>query len=179
VCCISARGGQCEACDVAGSLGECTPVSGATHGGRPACEGTGPCSAACNGTSRDSCGFAEEGASCGSAFCSSGVASEGQICDGAGRCTEGAAERCLSYGCDGTACGTACATDAECTGENLCIDGACVLNTLIDARDEGTCGCRVPGGAGPNRAALALLGLALGAAFFRRRRRASSSASLQ
>ncbi len=173
VCCSTQCGGQCEACDVAGSVGECTPVSGATHGGRPACEGTGPCGAECNGSSRDSCGFADSGESCGSAFCSSGVASEGQICDGAGRCTAGETERCLSYGCDGNSCGTECATNADCTGENLCIEGACILNTLIDARDEGTCGCRVPGGAGPNRGALVALGVGALAALFRRRRRAA------
>jgi MYXO-CTERM domain-containing protein len=179
VCCKTACGAQCEACDVAGSVGTCTPVTGPARGGRPGCQGSGPCGAACNGSTRDACGFAEAGASCGGAFCSNGIASEGQICDGAGRCTEGEIQVCLSYGCDGTVCDTACQTDADCTGENLCVDGKCILNTLIDARDEGTCGCRVPGGTGPNRGALALLGVAAAAALFRRRKRSKASLSLQ
>ncbi|HVJ17597.1 MAG TPA: MYXO-CTERM sorting domain-containing protein, partial [Polyangiaceae bacterium] len=154
----------------------CTAVSGSTHGGRAACQGAGPCGATCDGSSRDSCEFPGATTSCGPAFCANGARSDGQLCDGAGTCTQGQVEQCLSQTCDGTACGTSCETDADCTGENRCRDGVCEPDPLIDAVDEGSCGCRVPGR--PADGGLLLLaGLFASSLLARRRQRASVSRS--
>ncbi len=170
VCCASACGGQCEACDVPGSLGSCVAVSGSVRGGRAACEANGACGAECDGSNRNTCSFPGESETCGPAFCANGVHSDEQVCDGAGRCASPATETCTSYTCDGTECGTGCTTDADCTGENVCKDGVCEPNPLIDAKDEGTCGCRVPGGSGSG-ASWPALAVALGALLGLRRRR--------
>ncbi len=169
-CCNSACTGTCEACDVAGSLGACTAVSGASHGGRPACAGVGLCGAQCDGDSRDDCVFPDDATSCGPESCSNGAHSDGQRCDGAGVCEEGTVSACPAYACDGDRCGTGCDSDAECTGDNVCNGGTCRKNPLLDAVDRGSCGCLTPGGPASRPSGLvALAGLALAFVLLRRR----------
>jgi hypothetical protein len=64
VCCGSACSEQCEACNTAGSLGACTPVTGAPAGARPPCadgvlfgSSPNPCSGTCNGTNAAACTY--------------------------------------------------------------------------------------------------------------------------
>src|SRR5690606_6884493 len=87
------------------------------------------------------------------------------------------ATRCASLTCEGTQCGAGCTTDDECLGNYVCEEGRCVeAQTLPDerddgipGRDEGSCGCKVVGGARRNPPwgfALPALGLLL---FFGRR----------
>src|SRR5205807_365950 len=72
VCCNSACGGQCQACDVPGSVGQCVAVSGAPHGARAACATDGSaCGGACNGVATASCTY--PAAQCRGASCSSGT----------------------------------------------------------------------------------------------------------
>ena len=86
VCCDKPCDGQCEACDVSGSVGVCSLVTGAPHAGRPACAGTGACSAECDGTRRATCVF-PEGRTCGPESCSNGAHAGEQTCSDEGPLT--------------------------------------------------------------------------------------------
>ncbi len=177
-CCGSACDDRCAACDVPGALGQCSPVSGNTHGGRPACRGGGVCGAQCDGDNVTDCAFADAKTSCGAAYCNSGTQVAASTCDGAGQCRAGEATACASFSCDGTDCSDACKSDADCTRDLQCHDAKCVPAFKINAVDQGTCGCRVPGGRAPSGGAhvgwLALAALSL---WPLRRRRPTSRAS--
>jgi cysteine-rich repeat protein len=147
VCCGSRCGGQCEACNEAGSAGTCVAVAGAPRGSRTACAGSGPCGGACNGTTRTSCVFASASTACDDgAFCTTG-----DRCDGAGTCG-GAARTCS----DGNACttdscsestdacvsapapaGTSCDDGTACTTRDLCNAAGSCAGTAITCPDDG------------------------------------------
>jgi streptogramin lyase len=85
VCCDQACTASCLACDLAGSVGTCTPVpSGAPHGARAACAGTGTtCGGACGDRADGACVYPT--GTCGPGpTCLSGTAV------GQGSCTSGA-----------------------------------------------------------------------------------------
>ncbi len=170
-CCGSACDDLCAACDVPGQLGKCMPVSGPTRGGRDACRGAGPCGATCDGKNVASCVFAGDEVSCSEPYCQAGVKVSEAACDGAGQCRAGEAEVCPAQACDAGECSDACASDADCSRSLQCREGKCVDPFLINAVDEGTCGCRAPGGAPARRGVWvsALLLAALGARRLRRR----------
>ncbi len=55
-CCNDACQAPCQACDVAGHLGACSPVpSGTPYGGRPSCGGVGSCAGFCNNLASGQC----------------------------------------------------------------------------------------------------------------------------
>ncbi len=141
VCCESACDGQCEACDVAGALGKCTAVKGAPRGGRTACSdgGSEVCRAlSCDGVDRLKCAAFKSGpdVECGKASCVDGLATPAAYCDGAGGCKETEARPCAPYVCVGTACGTSCATDADCSKNNVCEAGKCIPSQSTCTPDE-------------------------------------------
>ena len=173
VCCDARCGDQCAACDVPGSLGTCSAVTGDVHGGRAACGGIGTCGATCDGIVVASCSFPDEQVSCGEAFCSEGVMGKAPVCDGQGLCAPAESTACKSFRCEGTQCSTACTSSEECVKELECRDGQCVPPLKIAAVDEGSCGCSVPGSRlrGP-AGALGLLAWCALSVLRRRRRRA-------
>jgi alpha-tubulin suppressor-like RCC1 family protein len=103
VCCNAACDGQCEACDVAGSEGTCSAVTGAPRGEREACTGAGsPCGGSCNGVDRAACEYPQtecRAASCTektktvAATCQDGVCPAEQTVQCAIEC---AADDCLT-----------------------------------------------------------------------------------
>ena len=145
VCCNSACEGQCEACDVPKALGLCVPVSGAPHGAREACaagpEGK-PCEQrSCDGVERSSCeGLAGLTVSCRAPSCADGVATPEGLCDGKGGCTEPEPIRCEPFVCQGDACASTCASDADCSEKFRCdlAKGDCVPRTGAYCEDEST-----------------------------------------
>ncbi len=127
VCCDTACSGQCEACNVGGKEGVCTPVTGTPKGARPACtDGSSECGAVCNGTKRDACVYLAAGSRpCGKASCLTGVETHPSTCDGKGACSDKPSS-CGNYACGVDICKSACGTKADCTPGNLCVSNACV-----------------------------------------------------
>jgi len=81
-CCNAACQLPCQACDVAGHAGMCTPVpNGTPYGGRTACDGTGDCMGTCNNLSSGQCFYPGSDRSCP---CPGGLTSG--TCNGAGHC---------------------------------------------------------------------------------------------
>jgi MYXO-CTERM domain-containing protein len=134
-CCDLACGGQCEACDVKGSEGTCTPVVGKPHTPRSTCDSKADndcAKAQCDGKARDKCnGFVNAGTvSCGVDSCTTDKRFQKKgTCDGAGGCARPDPKPCTPYVCDATApsgCKTACVTDADCAESFKCDAGVCV-----------------------------------------------------
>src|SRR5690606_34698064 len=137
--------GQCADCDVPGSEGLCSPVTGAARGPRPACMGGGTCGAQCNGEDTTQCSYPQADVACGAPTCQAGAETAQAFCDGAGICPPGEATACSSLVCNGSQCADACETDEDCLGDLICENSACVVDPLINAGDKGSCGCRIPG----------------------------------
>jgi hypothetical protein len=154
VCCATACNGKCDACNVAGSLGTCKPISGASQAGHPTCWpfvcAAGVCPTSCTSTpqcgSGASCtgnvcvGFKAAGVACGAASeCASGFCVDGVCCDKAcaGSCVAcdvaGSLGRCSPVsgaphvGRAACASGFQCVAGAcptSCTGDSACVAGS-------------------------------------------------------
>ena len=139
-CCDAACGGQCEACNAAGS---CQPVTGAPLGGRPACASDGStCGGACDGSQRAQCRYPGGEAACRAGSCSGGVAVLPAACQGTGACPAPATAACAPYLCGPTACRTSCATDGDCAGGFFCEAGTCAPRRVQGAACSGANQCQ-------------------------------------
>ena len=127
VCCNDACQGQCQACDVAGSVGKCAPVIGQPHGTRAGCIAGGtPCGGACDGKSVSSCIVPAGDTPCNEGCSDAQVRTD--VCDGTGSCVARAPRRC-----DGNlvcasalSCKARCENNADCTkGSSCSADGKC------------------------------------------------------
>jgi hypothetical protein len=126
VCCNSDCTSQCATCAAPGSLGVCSPATGAPQGGRPACQGDGSaCNGRCDGNVITQCQFPDPATSCRASSCSAGVATEGAHCNGSGTCGPLVQDACGSYACGTTACLTACATIDDCALSAFCTGQQC------------------------------------------------------
>jgi hypothetical protein len=138
-CCDGACDGSCEACDVVGHLGACTPVLGAPHPTHPACpsDAADACSAAtCDGAERKACkAFPSSDVRCRAARCADGVETAPADCDGSGKCPALVTSACGGYACDSAAerclAGT-CRKPSDCVAGYTCLGGTC-------QRDAGAC----------------------------------------
>ena len=129
VCCVSACGGQCEACAESGSEGACVPSIGAPRGPRPVCSGDGTvCNGTCSGLVRSSCAFLASGLECRTGVCEGGFATDAAFCTATGFCSVGATDNCTPFVCaaDGLTCAGDCTTHSECVVGRYCRAGACV-----------------------------------------------------
>ena len=132
-CCDTTCTNQCAACDIVGSKGTCSPVTGAPHGSRAACPGGGTvCSAICDGKVTSSCGgFPDKKQVCAPGSCTSGVVTAPSYCDGAGKCIAGASTKtCDPYVCAGPGCATSCAKPADCAPAHDCVGGICIAGEV-------------------------------------------------
>lgn len=127
VCCDGGCTGQCEACDVAGALGTCSPVSGAPHGARTQCGSDGSvCGGSCDGVEREACSYPAMETECRAATCSDGVATLAATCDGQGSCPALLEQDCGNFLCGATACLGDCTRTADCATGSYCSAGVCV-----------------------------------------------------
>jgi hypothetical protein len=147
LCCDKGCDGQCEACDVKGSEGTCTPVTGAPHGvtagARTACDALGAIDCAkttCDGATRDKCGGFANGTTtpCGQDDCRPDKSLQKHgACDGHGACALPDPTACVEYACDPTAkaCHSSCTTDADCNSAYKCdtASGKCVQGASCSA----------------------------------------------
>jgi hypothetical protein len=101
-CCDRACTEACGACNLAGRVGTCSPVAGASAAGHAACVGTGVCAGSCDGT-RLACSYPDSATVCAAATCSGGVATASSTCDGQGGCPSGASTLCAA-GCAESGC---------------------------------------------------------------------------
>ena len=137
VCCNTACGGQCEACDVNGSIGTCKAVTGAPHrNARPAramCGGDPACGGTCNVTVTTKCTYPAN--QCRTASCSAArVQVNAATCDANGACPATSTTNC-NFACVASTgmCGGSCIPGAKrCSGNTLQVcnsDGAYVTDT--------------------------------------------------
>lgn len=158
-CCDLACTGQCEACDVAGSVGACSLVTGTPRGSRAACTGTNvgtDCGPSCNGDVQDpnragpdrkACRYPINGALCSAVACADGWETKPSACDGIGHCQD-VPRKCAPYACGATACKSKCTGDADCAATFVCdkcfgcAEGVC---TLPDSGQQLGSTCLGPG----------------------------------
>lgn len=126
-CCNSSCAEACQACDIAGSEGTCTPVaSGKPHGNRPTCGSDASCAGSCTGRADGKCSFPTS--SCGGAASCSGSDFVAQAKCSSGACVTPTAQACGgNFACVGSACKASCSADLDCVAGSYCQENKCHL----------------------------------------------------
>jgi len=127
VCCDTACGGACQACNIPGKLGTCSPVptgtdpaSDCADEGAPSCGKDGMCDGA------GACRRYPQGTECAAGSCTGSTRRLSSTCDGAGTCIAGASLPCAPFVCGtGNACLTTCNGSAQCVTPAQCMNGSC------------------------------------------------------
>jgi hypothetical protein len=143
VCCNTSCSAQCAACDVAGTVGTCSPVVGKTHGSRTSCS-TAECGLACDGVDATACHFPKT--SCGVNACSSGTETHTSTCNGMGACGD-VPRSCAPYLCGPTQCSSSCTSVADCTAGFECKLGVCTTGSTPVLGSPCTAASSCPAGA--------------------------------
>jgi hypothetical protein len=134
ICCNTKCEGACQACDVAGNEGTCTPVP---KGEDPDddCAMDPPASCKQDGTcdGQGACARYAAGSACMPGSCTAGVEHAGGSCSGQGQCLAGASQPCKSGVCNGASCGGACTADAQCQAGFFCDGGTCKIKLAMAA----------------------------------------------
>jgi len=144
VCCNAPCGGQCEACNITGSIGSCVsvPSGQAPATSRAACAGTGVCQGKCGGVDRTKCTlFAGSSVICSMATCSTATtAASAAGCNGAGACSTPVTTDCGKYACDttSTTCKTTCTKAEDCAPSYGCMSSSCQKGALGGACTAGS-----------------------------------------
>ncbi len=126
VCCATACNQTCQACNLGGSAGTCTPIpDGMDPGGECPAQASSSCgrSGGCNGSG--ACKLFPSGTSCGSASCTGFTETAASTCNGAGNCTAGGTRTCPGFLCSGAACGISCSSTAQCQANHKCVRSVC------------------------------------------------------
>ena len=147
VCCDTACGDACSACNLPENVGSCVAIARgqpSVHGGcaqQPAtsCGTTGLCDGA------GQCQLYDDTTICGDASCEKGSNTffPEARCDGRGSCAAAAAGLpCAPFMCkpDGKACADRCGGATDCVLPNLCSNGSCgAIGNGLPCRNAGQC----------------------------------------
>ena len=132
VCCKTACTGNCEACDVEGSSGTCTPVAGKPHGVRT-CGGAGAggdacTNGACDGKDTTKCAVyaLDIGGACTAPTCKGTSYVAASTCSAAHACVAPPTAECAPFRCAPTGCLKTCTGDDQCVDKARCVAGSCV-----------------------------------------------------
>ena len=130
ICCSSACGETCKACNLASSLGDCAFVPA---GGKPSdllsCAASKPATCGQDGTcdGKGGCRVYVPGTECKPGRCDGDRVTDIQTCDGKGQCSQSVSRTCPPYTCDPATnrCATTCTTNAACASGQECVAGRC------------------------------------------------------
>ena len=123
VCCEGACEGLCEACDLAGLVGQCAAIA-AGEDPTDECSDLGACESACDGAFACDLACQAQGQACDDpAACATGHCVDGVCCD---RACDGPCEACDVAGAEGSCVGFTAGDDpeSECADPSGC-DGVC------------------------------------------------------
>ena len=133
VCCDGRCGGQCQACNLSGTVGICSSVkSGQPVGGRPVCTGTGTCGGSCGGQA--TCVYPPTSLSCRPASCDVSTLTSPASCNGSGACPAVSTSACPNHlRCQpgGTACLAQCTTTSDCVAGFFCSGTTCTATKAL------------------------------------------------
>ncbi len=129
VCCDKACAGTCQACNLKGKAGTCSPVAaGEKH---RACMDQGATSCGLDGTcdGKGGCRKYPAGTRCANGSCTGSTIIGVAICNGEGGCVAAEPVSCVPFKCDPTSqparCLARCAADGDCVSERRCVGGSC------------------------------------------------------
>ncbi len=161
-CCNSACSGTCIACNVAGTLGTCSPVPAGQDpanecAGAVNCNGNGACGSLLGNGSACSIGTECQSGNCIDGLCCNttcgGLCMACNVAGSAGTCTnipnmQDPANECANGACNGAAL---CKLDngQGCAAGSACLSATCVDGVCCNAACSGTCAaCNVAGSVG-------------------------------
>lgn len=129
VCCSSACGDTCKACNLPNSLGDCALVPAGGKPARQECNATTAATCGDDGTcdGKGACRKYLKGTECKTGTCDGDGISGALACDGKGTCGDPVFTACAPYTCDKTKnrCATRCTNDAQCATGQTCAGGSC------------------------------------------------------
>ncbi|MGZ3422281.1 MAG: GlyGly-CTERM sorting domain-containing protein, partial [Polyangiales bacterium] len=175
-CCDKACNGACEACDVPGKEGTCTPIDGSPRMGHATCAPYVTCSAGACAASCAKDGDCASGNVCFSALNRCGP-SRG-LCDAEGNVVSPAGQKtlCSPFVCGPSGeCLNACATTLDCATGFVCDPSQKTCSAATPREAESSGGCATTFARAGSFGWLSLVGLAL---LLRRRRTAGFLAAI-
>jgi hypothetical protein len=149
-CCDSGCNGQCQACDLGGTLnGKCSTVTtGQPHGSRPACNGAGvpnnSCAGSCDGAFPGKCDYSTSQCRPQSCYDATNETLAAN-CDGNGSCPTLQTMSCGAFICSGAACKTSCQTASDCAAgatADYCQGGQCYAKQVNGVSCTATAQCQ-------------------------------------
>jgi hypothetical protein len=130
LCCTSACGATCMACDLPSSLGDCSVVPSGVKPHDPlTCAASTPATCGQDGTcdGKGACRQYVKGTECKAGTCDGDSVTGILACDGNGKCSEASTLPCPPYSCDPASnhCALTCTTNAQCAAGQQCVAGSC------------------------------------------------------